>query len=297
MSIQAAFFRAMAGGLGRLSGANFANERGRRYVTSGSWLLHPPRDFEVSSFRMGAIPAKWLVPPGADPGRTVLYLHGGGWVYGYGPFYDRFVAMIARETGARTLAIDYRLAPEFPFPAALEDCLAAYRCLLEGGTPAQQIVIMGDSAGGNLTLATMLAACQAGLPLPRLGVCLSPATDFSNHGPSWKENAEKDAILKHSFTSYASQAYLAGRDPCDPLLSPVYGDVHGFPPLLIQAGAEEILRSDAESFAEAATRQGVDVTLQIYPGMWHVWQMFAPFLPEANQAIKEIGRFVRERSG
>ena len=270
-------------------------EQKRRNASAGGWLLRPPRGTQIIPLHIGELPARWIIPRGANEQHTVLYLHGGGWVYGWAPFYDMFVGRLAGAAQARTLAIDYRLAPEHPFPAAVEDCLTAYRYLIDSGTPPAKIAIMGDSAGGNLTLVTLLTARQAGLPLPAAGVCLSPATDFASHGPSYTANINKDAILKRSFTGFASKAYLAGHDPCDPLASPIYGDLVGLPPLLIQAGGDEILLSDAESFAAKAGIQGVDVTLQVYPGMWHAWQMFAPYLPEAQHAVEEIGKFIREK--
>jgi acetyl esterase/lipase len=249
----------------------------------------------VTEERIAGIPSRWITPANAQPRRTILYLHGGGWVYGLLPFYNVFIGWIAQAAQARALAIDYRLAPEYPFPAAVEDCLAAYRFLLEQGVALEDLIILGDSAGGNLALATMLAARQAELPLPAGAVLMSPATDLAGRGASYEKNGGKDALLPASFVKFAKEAYLAGHDPRDPLISPVYGDLRGLPPLLIQAGGDEILLSDAQKIAELASQAGVDVTLRVYPGMWHVWQIFGPYLPEARQALAELNHFIRQR--
>jgi len=296
MSIQASLFRLVARWVAISTDSDTPLEEKRRQAAFGGWLVRPPRGTQVRPVMIGKIPARWIKPARRDPQRVILYLHGGGWVYGLIPTYNMLIGQIARDACATALAIDYRLAPEHPFPAALEDCLAAYRYLLDQGHPPEKIVIMGDSAGGNLTLTTLLAARQAGLPLPAAGVCLSPATDFAERGESFRTNLHKDAILSVNFVDFASLAYLAGHDKRDPLVSPVYADLHGLPPLLIQAGGDELLLSDVQKFAGLASQAGVRVTLRVYPGMWHVWQGFCHYLPEARSAISEIGRFVQEQA-
>ncbi len=256
----------------------------------------PPRGTKVTRFRAGTIPARWIVPPGGCDRNVILYIHGGGWVYGWIFTYDGLVGRLAAACGARALGFSYRLAPEHPYPAALEDCLAVYRRLLDSGTAPEDIVFMGDSAGANLVLALMLACRAERLPLPKAGVCLSPPTDLSSPGPTYETNRAADVLLSVPFARLALRAYAAGRDPRDPLLSPLYGsldDLGGLPPLLIQAGGGELLLSDAVRFAERAQKAGVPVTLQVYPGMWHVFQVSNPALPESKRAFREIGRFVR----
>jgi acetyl esterase/lipase len=191
------------------------------------------------------------------------------------------------------LAVDYRLAPEHPFPAALDDCLTAYIWLLTEGTSPREIVIAGDSAGGNLTLATLLALHDAREPLPAAAVCISPVTDFEGTGETFRTN--KDPVLTAEFALAVRRHYAGGQDPKVPLLSPLHADLHDLPPLLLHAGGDEILLSDSTRFADKARASGVAVTLSIWPRMWHVWHLFAPFLPEAREAVGAIGAFVRER--
>ncbi len=243
----------------------------------------------------GGVPAEWIGPTKGEPQKVLLYLHGGGWIMGWYNAHRWMVGYLARVLGRRALAVDYRLAPEHPFPAGLDDCLAAYRWLLQNGTPARDIVIAGDSAGGNLTLTTMLALRDAGDPLPAAAVCLSPGTDLEAGGESFR--ADKDPMLHAAMARRMLEYYLADNDPHAPLLSPLYGDLHGLPPLLIQVGEDELLLSDCTRFAERARAAGVEIRLEIWPRMWHVWQIFVPVLPEANKAIRAIAAFVRERAG
>ena len=188
---------------------------------------------------------------------------------------------------------DYRLAPEHPFPAALEDCLGAYRWLLKGGSLPGDMVIVGDSAGGNLTLATLMSLRDAGDPLPDAAVCISPATDLEGTGESFW--TKKDPLQTPEFVLAMVRHYASGQDLRSPLLSPHYGDLRGLPPLLIHAGGDEMFLSDATRLADKARAAGVDVSLVVWPRMWHVWHLLAPSLPEARQAIDAIGAFVRER--
>jgi monoterpene epsilon-lactone hydrolase len=198
-----------------------------------------------------------------------------------------------RAAMARALAIDYRLAPEHPYAAALEDCLSVYRFLLDRPEPPERIVLIGDSAGANLTLVALLALRRADLPFPAAAVCLSPVADLSTQRLPSNRNSDKDVVLNPAAMRFFHEPYLAGQDPHDLLISPVYGDLKGLPPLLIQVGADEILLEDAERLASKAAETGVQVTLRVYLGMWHVWQLFSPYLPEARQAVEEIGQFIR----
>jgi epsilon-lactone hydrolase len=272
----------------------FSMDGARRLWASSGRFIRLPRGARVVPVTACGVPAHWIIPRGESERRVLLYLHGGAWVYGWAPLYDTFVARLARASKARALGIDYRLAPEHPYPAALDDCLSAYNYLLDQGIPAHDVVVMGDSAGGNLTPALLLTLKERGMPLPSAGVCLSPFTDMAWRGESFRENARND-IIPASLADFAIAAYAPGRDLRDPHLSPFNGDLGGLPPLLIQVGGGELLVDDARAFAARAAACGVDVTLTIYPGMWHVWQAFAPIVPEANRAVAEIGRFVQAR--
>ena len=263
------------------------------------------RRFEAEVRRVAAdgIPCEWLLAPGADPARRLLYVHGGGWTSGGLDSHRPLSARISAATGCAVLAVDYRLAPEHAFPAGLEDCVASYLWLRENGpdgaAPARSVAVAGDSAGGNLTLALLLALKQRGLPQPGAAVPISPATDFLATGDSYRTRAERDPILTMGAEGIRTLAavYLQGRaQPDDPLVSPLYGDLTGLPPLLLHVGDAEVLLDDSTRFAERAQQAGVDVTLEVWPDMPHVWHAFAPFLPEATRAIEQIGAFVRKHA-
>lgn len=270
-------------------------EAARRFADWSARAIRAPRDVRIQPARIDELPARWIIPPVEEGGRVLLYLHGGAWVYGWSVHYDAFVARLAGVARARALGIDYRLAPGRPFPAAPDDCLSAYTFLLDLGIPPGRVVVIGDSAGGNLALALLLRLKERGMPLPAGGVCLSPVTDLHRRGDSYRANQPSDVMLPAALVDYGAAAYAAGRDLRDPHISPVYGDLSGLPPLLVQAGGGEILLDDARALASRAAGCGVDVTLSITPGIWHVWQLMVPLLPEANRAVAEIARFVRSR--
>jgi len=253
--------------------------------------LRLPGGAKAQPLTVSGVPAEWITAPDSQPERVMLYIHGGGWVVGSISSHRHLIARLAQSCRMRLLAINYRLAPAHPYPAALEDCLAAYRWLLVQGVDPHQLVVAGDSAGGNLTLTTLLALRQAGDPLPAAAVCLSPATDLST--AIRPEDARKDPLLDPGAGQRWLEAYLAGQDPAQPLVSPLFGDLHGLPPILIQIGTDEMLYPDAIRFSEKARQSGVDLTLDIWEGMFHVWQLSAPLLPEANQAIRKIGEYVQ----
>jgi acetyl esterase/lipase len=261
------------------------------------------RSFTADARRIdvAGIPCEWLLAPGADPDRRLLYIHGGGWTSGGLDSHRPLSARLSAATGCAVLAVDYRLAPEHPYPAGLEDCIASYRWLREhgpnGAAPARSLFVAGDSAGGNLTLALLLALKQRGLPLPNAAVPISPATDFLARGDSYRTRAERDPIINAGPEGIRmlSMIYLQGStEPEDPLASPLYGDFRGLPPLLFHVGDAEVLLDDSTRAAEKASRAGVDATIEVYPDMPHVWHAFAPFLPEASRAIEAIGAFVRK---
>jgi acetyl esterase/lipase len=229
-----------------------------------------------------------------DPDRTILYLHGGAYTRGSIVSHRALVARLSAASGARALVIAYRLAPENPFPAAVEDATAAYRWLLEQHIQPDQLVVSGDSAGGGLSLALLLALRDAGHPLPAGAALLSPWTDLAGTGESIRTLAGADPWLNAERLMLTAGLYLAGADACNPLASPLYGDLHGLPPLLIQVGTDEILLDDATRLAERARAAGVPVTLEVWERMWHVFQSFAAEIPEGRQAVEKIGAFVRQ---
>jgi phosphinothricin tripeptide acetyl hydrolase len=255
-----------------------------------------PPEIKVEQVSAPAAPAEWLRPPGAVAGRLVLYLHGGGYVIGSPRSHRHLAAAIASAGQATGLLLDYRLAPEHPFPAAVEDATAAYRWLLEQGIAPGHVVIGGDSAGGGLTVATLVALRDAGVPRPAAGVCISPWTDLTFGGASYRTRAQSDPIVSRPGIDGMAQAYLGATPPRTPLASPLFADLRGLPPLLIQVGGDEVLLDDATELADRAKAAGVDTTLEVWDRMIHVWHWFLPMLDEAQAAIDGIGRFVRVRA-
>jgi acetyl esterase/lipase len=274
------------------SGAiNLEKERAR--LEGYTRLFKPLVELKSQPVDVDGVPGEWLSPPQMDGKRTILYLHGGYYMFGSIRSHRSLAGNIAAAAQARVLIIDYRLAPEHPFPAGLEDALTAYRWLLAQDIQSKQIALAGDSAGGGLILSALLAMRQRGMALPASGVCLSPATNLNMKRDGLKINAKRDVMVNLSLAEQIQTLYLRGIDPCDPLASPYFGDLRGLPPLLIQVGADEILRPDCECFAEQALKSGVDVTLEVWPGMQHVWQYCASFVPESRQAIERIGEFIK----
>jgi epsilon-lactone hydrolase len=255
-----------------------------------------PADVKVERVNAPAASAEWLRPPSAAPGRVVLYLHGGGYVIGSPRSHRHLAAAIAAAAEASALLLDYRLAPEHPYPAAVEDATAAYRWLLDQAVAPEHIVIAGDSAGGGLTVATLLALRGARVPLPAGGVCISPWVDLTCGGASYETKAAADPIVRRAGVEEMARAYLGATPPRTPLASPLFADLRGLPPLLIHVGTDEVLLDDAVQLAEGAKRAGVDVTLEIYDRMIHVWHWFLPMLDEAQTAVDTIGRFVRRHA-
>jgi phosphinothricin tripeptide acetyl hydrolase len=270
-------------------------ERRAQYERAEKVFPTPP-DVKIERVNAPAAPAEWLRPPSAAPGRVVLYLHGGGYVIGSPRSHRHLAAAIAGAAGASALLLDYRLAPEHPFPAAVEDATAAYRWLLDQAVAPEHIVIAGDSAGGGLTVATLLALREARVPLPAGGVCISPWVDLTCSGASYATKADADPIVRRSGVEEMARAYLGATPPRTPLASPLFADLRGLPPLLIHVGSDEVLLDDAVQLAERAKAAGVDTTLEVYDRMVHVWHWFLPMLDEAQTAVEAIGRFVRSRA-
>jgi len=251
------------------------------------------KSLSLEKARINEIDVEWLTHEHAVDENVILFLHGGGYVSGTLDMYHQLCGTLSEISGARVLMPDYRLAPDYPFPAALEDSLSIYAWLLENGFSAENIIIAGDSAGGGLSLATTLALRDEGRPLPAGLVLLSPWTDLTFSGASHQTNAEKSVILHPDNLRLWAEAYLAFADPRTPHISPAFADMKNFPPMLIQVGSDEVLLDDARMVAERAQSAGVDVTLSVYEKMWHVWQTVGILL-EAKKAFEEIGAFVKK---
>jgi acetyl esterase/lipase len=250
-------------------------------------------DVTVQPVSANGVKAEWTSTPAADPASAILYLHGGGYVICSLDSHRHLAAEVGRASGARTLAIDYRLAPEHPFPAAVEDAVAAYRYMLDSGLKPARIAFAGDSAGGGLVVAAMLAIREAGLPLPGCGWCISPWVDMQALGGSFVDRAETDPTVQKATILMMAEWYLGGADPRHPHASPVHGDLRGFPPLLIQVGSVETLLDDSIALARKAGVADVPVDLQIWPEMIHIWHLYFPDLSAARRAIASGGLFVR----
>jgi epsilon-lactone hydrolase len=248
-----------------------------------------PDDMTWEEVDAGSTPAIWVTPENGEADRAIIYLHGGGYATGSARDYLAIACHLARAARGRVLAVDYRLAPEHPFPAALDDALAAYAFLRESGYAPDRIALAGDSSGGGLVVATLIALRDRGEPLPRTGVCLCPWTDLTLSGPSLVSNAERDPMIRASTLTRMAEAYLGDRDRRTPTASPLFADLAGLPPLLVQVGSSELLHDDAVRLAEQADAAGVDVTLQVWEDAFHVWHSFADHLPEAQEAMARIG--------
>jgi epsilon-lactone hydrolase len=270
-------------------------ERLRATFTPGARLHAIPDDVRMSGVTAGGVPAHWLTPPGAGPGRVLLFLHGGGFELGSVRSDGELAARLGRASGMRVLFPEYRLAPEHPFPAAIDDVLAAWRWLrTDQGLSASSIAVAGDSAGGGLAVALLVATRDAGEPLPAAAVLMSPTVDLTGSGASMHERVDQDPISTPALLSQFASDYLAGADPKTPLASPLFASLSGLPPLLVQVGTADLLLSDSERLASAAARAGVDVTLEVGEGLPHVYQLNLG-TPEATVATEQIGAFLRAR--
>jgi phosphinothricin tripeptide acetyl hydrolase len=269
----------------------FDLDRLRRGIDRGRFI-RLPSGVTVKGVNAGEVQAEWLMPDRHVVGRHLLYLHGGGFMMGGLGSHRHWVASLARAFRAKTLHLEYRVAPEHPFPAALEDCVASYRWLLDSGVDPQHLILAGESAGGGLVISTMLQARQEGLPLPRAAICISGAFDFTFSGPSHIRNGQSDYVEPRGVHTM-EQHYLAGHDPRDPIVSSIFADLTGLPPLYLVAGGLELLLSDTELLADRARECGVGVTLRVIPGMLHAFPVML-FLPEARLVQREMAAFVEE---
>ncbi|RLA26457.1 MAG: alpha/beta hydrolase [Gammaproteobacteria bacterium] len=259
--------------------------------------LRPAEGVQVRHAKIAGIDCDWLVPEGCDGAPILYYLHGGAYVMGSPKTHRRMVSHIIRRAGMRALLPDYRLAPENQFPASLEDSTNVYRALIEAGTDPERMAIGGDSAGGNLAMATLLALRDAGDPLPATCFLLSPWLDLAAQGETHESRADYDPWFRPEDMSEVVKKYCSEFDLKNPLVSPVYADAANLPPTLIQVGDHEILLSDSTRLADNIEKSGGDVTLQVWPDMWHVFQFFIGQMPESKKAIKGIAEYLQKQFG
>ena len=261
--------------------------------------LPPTEAATITAVDANGVPGEWITVAGSDPNRRLLYVHGGGYVIGSAATHRRLCEDIAAASGCSILNLDYRLAPEHPFPAAVDDAVAGLRFMQENGPDgpgaAESAFVAGDSAGGGLTLATLLAARERGVAMPNAAIGISAWTDMAVTGESITTRADADPLITDAaMIKQMAAAYVGGGDAEDPLASPVYADYAGLPPLLLQVGDAEVLLDDTRRVAERASAAGVDVTEEVWDEMFHVWHAFAPMLPEGREAIARIGEFVKQ---
>lgn len=255
--------------------------------------VHP--DVHIAPADAGGVPGEWLIAGRqVVAGRVFLYFHGGGYFFGSPRSHRAVTWRLSRTSRAKVLALDYRQPPDWHYPAPLEDALRAYRALLDRGYKPENIILGGDSAGGNLTLVTLLRIRELGLPMPAAGVLISPWGDLTCSGESIHANEKLEPMIPVNALRFISSSYSGRENPADPLISPVFADLSGLPPLLIQVGSTEVLRSDAERLAVKAREAGVPCRLQVWENMMHVFQALAGWVPEASLAVREIGAFVED---
>lgn len=254
-----------------------------------------PSGITITPVDLAGRHGEWVSSPQASPQHVLYYMHGGGYTSGSCVTHRELAARLCLASGVRVLLLDYRLAPEHPFPAAIEDAGAGYHWLLDHGIAPERIVFGGDSAGGGLAVAALLWLRERAVALPAAAVLLSPWLDMTVSGPSVQDRAAVAPVSSREDLLRAAGRYLGGTDPRNPLASPIYADLHGLPPLLIQAGDHELLLSDSTHLARQAQAAGVEVTLEIWDEMWHVWHAWAGGLPEGQQAINGIGAFIRRK--
>jgi len=275
--------------------AGLGERRQRLDALGEQYLL--PADVRVEAAHANGVSAEWTATPEADSERVILYLHGGGYTTGSLKSHRHLVAQAGREARARTMALDYRLAPEHPFPAAVEDAVIGYRFLLSRGFSANRIAVAGDSAGGGLTVALLVSLRDAGLPLPACAWCISPWIDLEGTGASMTAKGTVDPMVQQAYLIELAEAYLAGANPRTPLAAPLYADLNGLPPMLIQVGSAETLLDDAVRLAGAAGSGDVRMRLEVWPDMIHVWQLFYQQVAAGRRALAEAGTFIRSNWG
>jgi monoterpene epsilon-lactone hydrolase len=271
--------------------ADLAERRQRLDALGTRYPVAP--DVQIQPVVANGVPAEWTITPHANPSRVIMFLHGGGYMSGSIASHRHMIAEAGRQAGTRTFAVGYRLAPEHPYPAALDDALTAYRYLLAAGYAPQNIVLAGESAGGGLALATAISLRDTGDPLPACLWCSSPWVDLTMSGPSMTTKSAVDPLIQAAYLNELAAAYLNGTDPRAPLISPLNADLHSLPPVLIQVGSAETLLNDSTRLAAALGEEDVSVTLQIWPDMIHAWHLFYQQVSAGRRALTAVGAFVR----
>ena len=275
-------------------GATEGRRRSFEQMVDGFTIDVPAR---YNRLNAGGLTAEWVMAESASDSRVVLYLHGGGYIIGSPRTHRPLMAELSQASKGRVLGLDYRLAPEHPFPAPVEDSVSAYRWLLNEGYDPARIAVAGDSAGGGLTVAMMVQARYLGLPMPGAAVCISPWVDMEGLGESMETRAAADPMVGKENLMVSAKTYLGGSNPRAPLAAPLYADLRGLPPMLIQVGDAEVLLDDSTRLAGIAREAGVEVEMDVWDDMIHVWHVFAPILPEGKQAISQAGEFIRKHTG
>jgi monoterpene epsilon-lactone hydrolase len=292
----AAFREQLAARQAERGGAPAPVEEQRKTFDAQHGATPPAEGCAIEAFAAGEVSGERITPAGASATKALLYHHGGGYMFGSPTSHRHLVSRLAKAAGVIGFNMDYRLSPEHPYPAALEDAMRAYRHLLDGGFAAEDIVVGGESAGGNLTAALLLKIREDGLPMPAGGYLLSPWLDTTQSGESYQARAKHDPMLSHASLTGASKAFLGAASGDHPMTSPVRADLSGLPPLLIQVGADEVLLSDSLDFARSAALAGVDVRLHVWAEMVHAWPLFHVALPTAGlAAIEEAGDWMAGR--
>lgn len=267
----------------------------RANMDASTGLMPLPEDVVYTPVQIDGVDAEWSEAPEVAVDRVILYFHGGGYTIGSIATHRQVVADLSRAAGVRVLSLAYRLGPENPHPAAVEDAVSAYRFLLSLELQPGHIAFAGDSAGGGLTVAALIAVRDAGLPSPAAGVCISPWLDLTQSGESYQTRAAEDPLVSKSMLDLMSAAYLDGQDPRQPTASPLFAKLEGLPPILIQVGTAEVLLDDSLRFAEAGKAAGVDVELQVWEDMIHVWHCFAALIPQGGEAIAKIAEYLEPK--
>ena len=272
------------------------NERRSRLDALGT-RYSLPADLRIEAADANGVAAEWTTTPEAEPSRAALFLHGGGYASGSLDSHRHMIGQAGREAQTRTLSLAYRLAPEHPFPAALDDVIAGYHFLLSQGFDPKRIAVAGESAGGGLAIAMLVSLRDRGVPLPACTWCSSPWVDLEAIGGSMTAKASVDPLIQKSYLMELAMAYLKGVDPRTPLASPLYADLRGLPPMMIQVGSAETLLDDSVRLAGVAGAAGVRVRLEVWPDMIHAWHLFYPQLADGRRALAQVGAFIRSMLG
>ncbi len=294
-SIRANILRSITSAyLRRVDVANIDLVSRRRLLNRVARIFPIARGVDKQTDTVAGLASEWLLPKGCRQDRILLYLHGGGYVLGGCDMHRQFVSHLARASGLKALLPEYRLAPEHKYPAAIDDAVRVYESLLASGIGADQIALGGDSAGGGLCVATLLTLRARGLPMPRTAVLLSPFLDVTASGESMQTRAELDPWFKAESVSIVADHYCEKHQQQDPRVSPVFADLKGLPPLFVQVGDHEILLSDSVRLRDKVAAAGGQIELEIWPEMWHVFQMFVRKMPESQSAIQGIGEYLKQ---